>query len=62
MLEWFIEKGVECVEGDVYSDNVPSLKLFKKLGFEEIFKGLRFTVNRAVITAYFSIMSTNFSG
>ncbi|MEM2937140.1 MAG: GNAT family N-acetyltransferase [Candidatus Bathyarchaeia archaeon] len=46
MLEWFIEKGVECVEADIYSNNVPSLKLFKKLGFEEIFKRLRFTVNR----------------
>ncbi|MEM1538900.1 MAG: GNAT family N-acetyltransferase [Candidatus Bathyarchaeia archaeon] len=46
MLEWFIEKGVECVEADVYSNNIPSLKLFKKLGFEEIFKRLRFTVNK----------------
>ena len=45
MLEWFINKGVECVEADVYSSNVPSLKLFKKLGFEEVFKRLRFTVN-----------------
>ncbi|MEM0007164.1 MAG: GNAT family N-acetyltransferase [Candidatus Bathyarchaeia archaeon] len=46
MLEWFIDKGAECVEADVYSNNIPSLKLFKKLGFEEIFKRLRFTVNK----------------
>lgn len=46
ILEWFIDKGVECVEADVYSSNVPSLKLFKKLGFEEIFKRLRFTVDK----------------
>jgi ribosomal protein S18 acetylase RimI-like enzyme len=46
MLEWFINKGVKCVEADVYSNNVPSLKLFKRLGFEEVFKRLRFTVNR----------------
>jgi ribosomal protein S18 acetylase RimI-like enzyme len=46
MLEWFINKGVECVEADVYSSNVPSLKLFKKLGFEEVFKRLRFTVDK----------------
>jgi ribosomal protein S18 acetylase RimI-like enzyme len=46
MLEWFIRKGVECVEADVYSNNLPSLMLFKKLGFEEIFKRLRFTVNK----------------
>ncbi|MGC8998804.1 MAG: GNAT family N-acetyltransferase [Candidatus Bathyarchaeia archaeon] len=46
MLEWFIDKGVECVEADVYSNNVPSLKLFKKLGFEEIFKRLRLTVDK----------------
>ncbi|MBS7621220.1 GNAT family N-acetyltransferase [Candidatus Bathyarchaeota archaeon] len=46
MLEWFIDKGVECVEADVYSNNVQSLKLFKKLGFKEIFKRLRFTVDK----------------
>ena len=46
MLEWFTSKGVECVEADVYSSNVPSLKLFKKLGFEEVFKRLRFTVDK----------------
>jgi ribosomal protein S18 acetylase RimI-like enzyme len=46
MLEWFINKGVECVEADVYSNNVPSLNLFKRLGFEEVFKRLRFTVNK----------------
>jgi ribosomal protein S18 acetylase RimI-like enzyme len=46
MLEWFVNKGVECVEADVYSSNVPSLKLFKKLGFEEVFKRLRFTVDK----------------
>ncbi len=45
MLELFINRGVECVEADVYSSNVPSLKLFKKLGFEEVFKRLRFTVD-----------------
>lgn len=41
MLEWFRSKGVECVEADVYSNNVPSLMLFKTLGFEEISKRLR---------------------
>lgn len=46
MLEWFISKGVECVEADIYSQNVPSLKLFRKLGFKEIFKRLRFTVDK----------------
>lgn len=46
MLEWFMAKGVDCVEADVYSNNIPSLKMFKKLGFEEIFKRLRFTVNK----------------
>ncbi|MCS7115081.1 MAG: GNAT family N-acetyltransferase [Candidatus Bathyarchaeota archaeon] len=46
MLEWFIKKGVECVEADVYSNNAPSLKLFKKLSFEEVFKRLRFTVDQ----------------
>ncbi|MEM3703466.1 MAG: GNAT family N-acetyltransferase [Candidatus Bathyarchaeia archaeon] len=46
MLEWFMAKGVDCVEADVYSNNIPSLKMFKKLGFEEIFKRLRFTVDK----------------
>ncbi|MEM3823997.1 MAG: GNAT family N-acetyltransferase [Candidatus Bathyarchaeia archaeon] len=44
ILEWFISNGVECVEADVYSDNIRSLKLFKSLGFKEIFKRLRFMV------------------
>jgi ribosomal protein S18 acetylase RimI-like enzyme len=44
MLNWFVNKGVECIEADVYSSNIPSLVLFKALGFEEIFKRLRFTV------------------
>ncbi|MEM2987818.1 MAG: GNAT family N-acetyltransferase, partial [Candidatus Bathyarchaeia archaeon] len=46
MLKWFLDKGVECVEADVYSNNAPSLKLFKRLGFEEIFKRLRFTESK----------------
>lgn len=45
MLNWFVDKGVECVEADVYSSNTPSLMLFKGLGFEEVFKRLRFTVD-----------------
>ena len=45
-LNWFIKKGIECVEADVYSANVPSLRLFKKLGFEEVFKRLRLTVKK----------------
>jgi ribosomal protein S18 acetylase RimI-like enzyme len=45
MLDWFVKKGVECVEADVYSKNIPSLKLFKSLGFKEISKRLRFTFN-----------------
>lgn len=44
ILEWFISNGVECVEADVYSDNIQSLRLFKSLGFKEIFKRLRFMV------------------
>ncbi|MEM3551229.1 MAG: GNAT family N-acetyltransferase [Candidatus Bathyarchaeia archaeon] len=44
MLNWFVGKGVECVEADVYSRNIPSLTLFKALGFDEVFKRLRFTV------------------
>jgi ribosomal protein S18 acetylase RimI-like enzyme len=45
-LNWFIKKGVECIEADVYSANIPSLRLFKKLGFEEVFKRLRLTVKK----------------
>lgn len=45
MLEWFKNKGVECVEADVYSRNAPSLALFKRLGFEEVSKRLRLTFN-----------------
>ncbi|MGB9958948.1 MAG: GNAT family N-acetyltransferase [Candidatus Bathyarchaeales archaeon] len=45
-LNWFTEKGVECVEADVYSANVPSLRLFKKFGFKEVFKRLRLTVKK----------------
>lgn len=47
MIEWFAKKGVKCVEADVYSKNVPSLKLFKTLGFKEISKRLRLTVNES---------------
>lgn len=43
MLGWFKNKGVECVEADVYSRNTPSLTLFKALGFEEVSKRLRLT-------------------
>ena len=46
ILSWFISKGVECVEVDVYSSNIPSLELFKKLGFKEVSKRLRFTVSK----------------
>ncbi|MEM2911794.1 MAG: GNAT family N-acetyltransferase [Candidatus Bathyarchaeia archaeon] len=46
MINWFFKKGVECVEVDVYSANIPSLRLFKKLGFEEVFKRLRLTVKK----------------
>lgn len=41
MLEWFKNKGVECVEADVYSSNTPSLALFKGLSFKEVSKRLR---------------------
>jgi ribosomal protein S18 acetylase RimI-like enzyme len=41
MLEWFKDKGVECVEADIYSSNIPSLALFKGLGFKEVSKRLR---------------------
>lgn len=47
IVDWFVNKGVECVEADVYSTNIPSLMMFKALGFEEIFKRLRFTVDYA---------------
>jgi ribosomal protein S18 acetylase RimI-like enzyme len=43
MIDWFKEKGVECIEADVYSSNIPSLILFRKFGFEEVFKRLRLT-------------------
>lgn len=42
MLEWFKGKCVECIEADVYSNNIPSLMFFKTLGFEEVFKRLRY--------------------
>lgn len=45
MLNWFVDKGVECVEADVYSSNTPSLMLFKGLDFKEVFKRLRFTLD-----------------
>ncbi|MEM2385523.1 MAG: GNAT family N-acetyltransferase [Candidatus Bathyarchaeia archaeon] len=41
MLEWFKNKGVECVEADIYSSNIPFLALFKGLGFKEVSKRLR---------------------
>jgi len=41
MLEWFRKKGVECIETDIYSSNIPSLTLFKNLGFKEVSKRLR---------------------
>lgn len=41
MLEWFKNKGVECVEADIYSSNTPSLALFRGLGFKEVSKRLR---------------------
>ncbi|MCS7124150.1 MAG: GNAT family N-acetyltransferase [Candidatus Bathyarchaeota archaeon] len=41
MLEWFRNKGVECVEADIYSNNIPSLAMFKGLGFKEVSKRLR---------------------
>lgn len=44
ILEWFISNGVECVEADVYSGNIQSLRLFKSLGFKEISKRLRLMV------------------
>lgn len=44
LIQWFIDKGVECIEADVYSKNAPSLMLFKTLGFEEVFKRLRLAV------------------
>ncbi|MEM0357613.1 MAG: GNAT family N-acetyltransferase [Candidatus Bathyarchaeia archaeon] len=46
MLEWFKDKGVECVEADIYSKNIPSLALFKGLGFKEVSKRLRLTFKR----------------
>ncbi|MEM1589071.1 MAG: GNAT family N-acetyltransferase [Candidatus Bathyarchaeia archaeon] len=46
MLEWFKNKGVECVEADIYSNNVPSLAMFKGLGFKEVSKRLRLTFER----------------
>lgn len=44
MLKWFGNKGVECVEADVYSSNTPSLTLFRNLGFKEVSKRLRLTL------------------
>jgi ribosomal protein S18 acetylase RimI-like enzyme len=41
MLEWFKSKGVDCVEADIYSNNIPSLTLFRSLGFREVSKRLR---------------------
>lgn len=46
MLEWFKNKGVECVEADVYTTNCPSLALFKTLGFKEVSKRLRLTFKK----------------
>lgn len=46
MLEWFKSKGVECVEADIYSANIPSLAMFKGLGFKEVSKRLRLTFER----------------
>lgn len=44
ILNWFMSRGVDCVEADVYSNNTPSLAMFRSLGFEEISKRLRLII------------------
>ncbi|MEM3730384.1 MAG: GNAT family N-acetyltransferase [Candidatus Bathyarchaeia archaeon] len=43
ILKWFRSKNINCVEADIYTNNVASIKLFRSLGFEEVAKKFRLT-------------------
>ncbi|MEM3695113.1 MAG: GNAT family N-acetyltransferase [Candidatus Bathyarchaeia archaeon] len=43
ILKWFRSRNVNCVEVDIYADNVASIELFRSLGFKEVAKKFRFT-------------------
>lgn len=41
ILRWFKSKDINCVEVDIYTDNVASIELFRSLGFREVAKKFR---------------------
>jgi len=43
LVEWSREKGLKEIRLQVYSDNLPALRAYEKVGFRKILTEMRFT-------------------
>ena len=45
LVEWSREKGLKEIRLHVYSDNLPAIRAYEKVGFKKILTEMRFTLN-----------------